>query len=89
MKKQDNGPFSQVSNDTLIMTLWCIRQDDLSPDVRLRYESLLNEVIERKNKGLMPLWAYMLPIINNDLSHLSDVDNDYVNALISPVFLVG
>lgn len=86
------SPFSQVSNDTLIMALWCLRQDeyqDLSPDVQQRYEIVMTELIRRKNESLLPIWAYMLPIVNNDLSHLSDVNNDYVSAMVSPIFLVS
>jgi hypothetical protein len=88
--KKIEGPFDHVNNDSLILALWTLRQDDFdhhSPDVQQRYELVMTELIKRKDKGLLPIWAYMLPIVNNDLSHLSDIDNNYVNALVSPIFL--
>lgn len=82
--------MDKMSNDTLLMILWCIRQDDWtehSPDVQSRYENVLNETIERKNRGLLPLWSYFLPIVHNDLSCLTDIDNDIVSAFVNPIFL--
>ena len=89
MKKVES-PFDYVSNDTLILTLWTLRQDEWtehSPDVQQRYELVLNEVIARKNNGLLSAWNYWLAIIDNHLGHLTNVDNGFLNALITPILV--